>query len=358
MSEDLPIIITSVYTLADGQTDALNSSQNRQHGTQKGFGEFSHDFNEHRSTAPYSWVEETGKTISNENCASLKENKVTSHTTCNGSCGDKDNPTRILPETESHLSLADLNESNLDSVRTPGGPYFCPSFCCRKNVTLVEKLRAKSKYTRVEQKPIALKPAACTVFSKSSINNKTQAVMDVIETRSSEFKSPSAVGESSALSLEEFKPETHHVSISAETFRDSIQVTSNNEIQTTELPCRKKSKEVRNQDIDTRKKESSQRGNIFSVGRHNYEAQIMSSERFERTFDHAKTYPSSENTEIGLESQEEFGRISKSTDDQRSEQGIQDQESRQSPWSARIFKLKEKLLQQEAIVNSLPRLKR
>lgn len=143
MSQDLSIVITSVYTLADIQTDTLNGEpEDRQHGAQNDVRV--QQLTEYPSSAAFcSSGNQIGNSTTKHNPASLKHFDVSGSTkhpvqregnkatyTWNGTFATRN----------SHRSVFDG-----DGAMTLSVTDSCPSFCCRRNDALVRKLRAKSR---------------------------------------------------------------------------------------------------------------------------------------------------------------------------------------------------------------------
>ena len=216
MSQDLSIVITSVYTLADIQTDTLDgeSENHRQHGAQNDVRE--QHLNEHRSSAFCSSGDRIGDGTTKHNAASLKAFDVAGSIKRSVQRGENNGTNtkygifpraESLPSRNSHGSVFD-GDGVMTSLSVND---FCPSFCCRKNDALVRKLRAKSRLVdNLQRKPFFAVGFGDSCRAKRSTNddisvyNSSNRVLSVTQT--SESKYPRIVNECSTSPNEPCEP--------------------------------------------------------------------------------------------------------------------------------------------------------
>lgn len=168
MSEDLPIRITSVYTLADdGQKNLSNESQENLKGkTERNDPQSWQNFNEQWATVCSLQGESGSNNFSSKELVKLAA-KYEQRT---GSVGL---PTVTSSDTKSLFSNTisrELDSKTVSSenavsseIAAPDHIYTvfrvatdsCPSFCCRYNPVLVTTLRAKARTLNMAKQPKA-----------------------------------------------------------------------------------------------------------------------------------------------------------------------------------------------------------
>ena len=153
MATDVPIIITSVYTLAKVPPETAEPQKRPE----------KHETSTYESGVKQVQDKQTLQKIDSavEKGADVPEKSIPQSEEIYG-INQPLRPLLLIQNIHSPSSTSrtiDIDVVGYSGARDCDGPRACPSFCCRKNTPLVQTLRAREHQKNVEKKTSEQKPA-------------------------------------------------------------------------------------------------------------------------------------------------------------------------------------------------------